>query len=304
MCNSKRDISYAILYGSILVYVMGAFMGLAQSGVGGNTDPCAGLSENICQGEGQPCLFWKGVNCTKAAGSYDENEPMCQFKSGSCLVNKNWFDVVDKWKRDLPAICKVTERYYRREDQSQFASLIVIMFALNIILTIGFLAFHVSCLRRSVKKDEIYNLEVYVQINRWAIILLAILYLVTGSFHFSLAGALTNEETGCLKIDDDRPGMSKWPDEPQEFEEEYFGGMGVLTLLAFAGILHILASLGLGAYTYYQYRFGSEVLSRDYQDKLEYNAIPRVTPGRKKRDLWSGAMAPRYKARGQQHVFT
>ena len=296
MCNIKRDISYAILYGSLLVYVLGAFLGFAQTSVGGGTDPCSGLSENICQGEGQPCLFWKGVNCTAAAGSYDENEPMCQFKSGKCLVNKNWFDVVDNWKRDLPSICKVTERWFRREDQSQFAGLIGLMFFINLLLTIGFLVFHIMFLRKSVKKVDLIKLEQYVQINRWSIILLACLYMVAGAFHFSLSGALTNEETGCLKIDDDRDGMTKWPDGIQEFEKEYFGGLGVLSLLALAGILHILASIGLGVYTYYQYRYGPEVLSREVQEEQSLLAIPLTgNVGRKPRQVWSRAMAPRYK---------
>jgi hypothetical protein len=305
MCNIKRDISYAILYGSLLVYVLGAFLGFAQTSVGGGTDPCSGLSENICQGEGQPCMFWKGVNCSKSAGSFDENEPMCMFKSGICSLNKNWFDVIDKWKRDLPVICKVTERWYRREDQTQFAGLIGLMFFLNLLLTIAFLVFHIMKLRKSAKKNEIDKLEEYVQINRWSIIILAILYLVTGAFHLSLSGALTNEETGCLKIDDDRPGMTKWPDGIQEFEKEYFGGLGVLSLLALAGILHILASIGLGAYTYYQYRYGPEVLSREVQKQKSLIAIPLTNiVGRKPRQVWSGAMAPRYKARGLQRVFT
>ena len=305
MCNIKRDISYAILYGSIILYILGAFLGSAQTGVGSGTDPCAGLPENICQGEGQPCRFWKGVNCTVAAGSYDEGEPMCQFKSGECLVNKNWFDVTDNWKRDLPAICKVTERWYRREEQSQFAGLIGLMFFINLLLTIGFLVFHIMFLRKSVKKVELIKLEEYVQINRWSVILLAILYMVTGAFHFSLSGALTNEPTGCLKVDDDREGMSKWPDETQEFEKEYFGGLGTLSLLAIAGMLHILAAIGLGSYTYYQYRYGSEVLSREVQEENSLQAIPLIDEGgRKPRLVWSGARAPRYKARDTQRVFT
>jgi len=233
------------------------------------------------------------------------NEPMCQFKSGSCLVNKNWFDVTDNWKRDLPAICKVTERWYRREDQSQFAGLLGLMFFFNLLLTIGFLVFHIMFLRKSVKKVDLIKLEQYVQINRWSIIILAGLYMVTGAFHFSLSGALTNEKTGCLKLNDDRDGMTKWPDEVQEFEIVYFGGLGVLMLLTIAGILHILAGLGLGAYTYYQYRYGPEVLSREVQEQNTLLAIPLVNDvGRKPRVVWSGAMAPRYKAGGTQRVFT
>ena len=305
MCNIKRDISYAILFSSFFLYITGAILGVGQAGVGSNTDMCAGLPENICQGEGQPCRFWKGVNCSKEAGSYDENEPMCQFKSGACLVNKNWFDVVDNWKRDLPAICKVTERYYRREDQSQFASLITIMFAFNLLLTIGFLVFHIMFLSKSLKNEELSKHEQYVQINRWSVIVLAVLFLTTGALHFSYSGSLTDEETGCLKIDDDREGRTKWPDEVQEFEKEYFEGMGTLALLSIAGILHILAAIGLGVYTYFVYRYRDEVLSRDIQKLRDQEAIVLDEPnGRKLRKDWSGAMAPVYRDGVTQRVFT
>ena len=59
MCNIKRDISYAILFSSFFLYITGAILGVGQAGVGSNTDMCAGLPENICQGEGQPCSSGK-----------------------------------------------------------------------------------------------------------------------------------------------------------------------------------------------------------------------------------------------------
>ena len=132
-----------------------------------------------------------------------------------------------------------------------------------------------------------------------------VLFLTTGALHFSYSGSLTDEETGCLKIDDDREGRTKWPDEVQEFEKEYFSGMGTLALLSIAGILHILAAIGLGVYTYFVYRYRDEVLSRDIQKLMDQRAIALTgTNGRKLRKDWSGAMAPVYRDGVTQLVFT
>lgn len=65
------------------------------------------------------------------------------------------------------------------------------------------------------------------------------------ALEWSYSSALSNGETGCLIIDDDREGWEPWPDNDanpygQYFQEVYFKGLGVLGLLIIARVVFLI----------------------------------------------------------------
>ena len=241
--KEKRDAWFTIMPLAVFLFLVANILCMAQTGVGTETDPCKGLDRTECTGITQPCMKWTGRACNTTV-SIDNGRTMCSYKAKQCKLNLNWFNKEQTWKRDLPGICKITERGESQEIGSS-ASLLMIFSIGGIILSVGYVAHVIWAFVLSVYQSNQCQITLH-QLFTGLIILYSII-MVALEWSYSLA--LVNDETGCLIIDDDRDGWEPWPDNDanpygQYFQEIYFKGVGVLGMLIIARVVFLL-SIGL-----------------------------------------------------------
>jgi hypothetical protein len=290
----KRDFSYALLYTSIAIYVIFSIVALSQTGVGTDSDACSGLSEIVCKGEGQPCLYWTGVPCN-ATKMEDDGQEMCKWSNKKCQTNKNWFKTTYTI-RDLPKICKVTQRLGAGGEMGQFSMLLLVFTVIGVFVYTPLYLYQHSFMWTPLpkvdeeldiltgnNKDTCYRCERdrqgCVRIHLWMTIFLILWNICIVVMSFSYSGALTTVEKGCLFLyDEDTDGELEWPDNSLFFET-YFEGFTTPAILTMSGLFVSISVILLGLYVWFHYTYKEEVL--DYgQETL---VPPYEQPRRKRR---------------------
>lgn len=285
-CSYRRDFAYSLLYTSIALYVIFGVIAMTQTGISSDTDACAGLTETVCKGEGQPCLYWTGIPCN-ATRMEDDGQEMCKWSNKQCQTNKNWFKTTGRI-RNLPKICKVSQRMHAGTQMGQFGTLLLVFNIIAIVLFTPAYLYQHSWLWDSYddiddeladidgigrKKDACYRCEKdkqgCVRIHMWLTIFLILWNIITVVLCFSYSGALTNVERGCLfQYDEDTDGELEWPD-TSLFYETYFEGFTTPGILTMSAIFIALSVIILSVYVWFHFTYKDKgVLSYD-DDELE-----------------------------------
>lgn len=270
--NEKRDVWFTVMPLAVFLFLAANVLCAIQSGIGSETDPCIGLDRTECTGIEQPCLKWTGRACNTTV-SVDNGRTMCSYKAKQCKLNLNWFNKQQTWKRDLPAICKITERGESQQITSS-ASLLTIFSIGGIVISVGYV---VHVIWAFVLKNMLCGSnQCQITLHQLLTGFIILYSIIMVALEWSYSLALTDTETGCLLIDDDREGWEPWPDNDanpygQYFQEVYFKGLGVLGLLIIARVVFLI-SIGLFSFQlFYWCSHRRDIIGPmaiEYSDKL------------------------------------
>jgi len=275
--KDKKDIWYTIMPLAVTFFIFANILYITQASIGMATDPCTGLDRPDCTGIGQPCLKWTGRPCNETV-SVDNGRRMCAYKAKACRLNLNWFNKDDTWKRDQPAICKITERMSQSQTISSSSLALFVGCLLGIFIVIGYVV-HVIFVFTFNNKTSCQI--IMHQLFTGFIIFYSIVMIALDWMYYI---ALEDTETGCLIIDDDRDGWVPWPDNDanpfgQYFQEVYFKAPGVLGWLVIGRLLY-LVSAGLFSFQLFYWCSNKDDLIVEVQ-KIQYTRLEMT--GRSKR---------------------